>query len=89
MGSISRSLVSFAALLGTAPLAFAAPTERLNFIPRQASPGFSGCSYPSGWTSCNDENNRDCWVKDPSGKEYNIKTDYEDDTPTGKLLDLI
>lgn len=50
--------------------------------PRQASPGFA-CSYPSGWTSCNDADNRDCWVKAPDGTQYDINSDYETLTPSG------
>lgn len=51
-------------------------------MPRQASPGFK-CQYPAGWTSCNEPGKRDCWVKDPSGKIFNISTNYETETPTG------
>ncbi|KAF2875967.1 putative laccase precursor [Massariosphaeria phaeospora] len=51
-------------------------------MPRQASPGFQ-CTYPPNWESCNNANDRKCWVKDPSGKVYDIKTDYEDNVPEG------
>ncbi|KAF2469131.1 uncharacterized protein BDR25DRAFT_394500 [Lindgomyces ingoldianus] len=84
MGFISHSLNTLVVLVATTPFVSGRSLpQRHTFIPRQASPGFSGCSYPPGWQSCNDANNRGCWVKDPNGKQYNINTDYEDETPLG------
>jgi FtsP/CotA-like multicopper oxidase with cupredoxin domain len=33
---------------------------------------------------CNTAENRSCWVKDPSGFIFDIKTDYETKIPQGK-----
>ena len=35
------------------------------------------------WKPCNDENNRQCWLKGPNGQEYNITTNYELEPPQG------
>ncbi|KAF2186467.1 multicopper oxidase [Zopfia rhizophila CBS 207.26] len=84
MGFFSHSLATVALLFGSAPFTSGRSLpERHTFIPRQATPGFSGCSYPSGWQSCNSADNRGCWVRDPSGKEYNINSNYEADVPSG------
>lgn len=38
--------------------------------------------YPQ-WKPCNNENNRQCWLKGPDGQEYNISTNYELNMPQG------
>lgn len=48
--------------------------QKTPLYPHQASPGFQ-CLYPSGWTSCNGADSRDCWVKAPYGTQYDINTD--------------
>ncbi|KAJ4300009.1 hypothetical protein N0V90_005257 [Kalmusia sp. IMI 367209] len=79
MASLRRSLLSIAALCGAAAFVSASPVET-SFVPRQATTGFT-CSYP-GYTTCNTNKDRGCWVKKGS-KTYNIDTDYEDDFPVG------
>ena len=44
------------------------------------------CNYTKmspQWKPCNNENNRQCWLKGPNGQEYNITTDYELEPPHG------
>jgi hypothetical protein len=43
------------------------------------------CKYPvlKDWTNCSTPENRGCWLKGPSGKEFNINTDYENEYPEG------
>lgn len=72
-----RSILS-AALLGAAALVSAKPVE--SFVPRQSTTGFT-CSYP-GYTSCNTNKDRGCWVKKGS-KTYGLSTNYENDFPVG------
>lgn len=48
--------------------------QKTPLYPHQASPGFQ-CLYPSGWTSCNGADSRECWLKAPSGTQYDINTD--------------
>jgi len=79
MASFRHSFLS-ALLLGAAVFVSSSPVDT-SFMPRQASSGFSGCSYP-GYTNCNTKDNRGCWVKKGS-KTYSIDTDYEDDFPVG------
>ncbi|KAF2675871.1 multicopper oxidase [Lentithecium fluviatile CBS 122367] len=96
MGFSRRSLASFLALLGATPFVGASPVAsaslpRTEIAPRQASlppnefeprPGFK-CKAPEGWQFCNAADKRECWVRDKNGKEYNIKSDYEDEVPEG------
>jgi hypothetical protein len=46
------------------------------------------CEYPAlkGWSSCSTPEDRTCWLRNnQTGKEYNLKTNYEDtnETPFG------
>ncbi|KAL8704103.1 MAG: hypothetical protein Q9201_002737 [Fulgogasparrea decipioides] len=44
------------------------------------------CDYsPMGnqWQPCSTNHSRACWLAGPDGQEYNIKTDYETQIPTG------
>ncbi|RYO95793.1 hypothetical protein DL765_011755 [Monosporascus sp. GIB2] len=50
------------------------------------------CSYPEleakGWEFCNTEDSRDCWIRDPnenqpSSTQWDVRTNYEQDTPPG------
>lgn len=44
------------------------------------------CDYTamgSQWLACNTNKTRDCWLKGPAGKQFNITTDYELSTPIG------
>ncbi|KAI1825126.1 multicopper oxidase [Xylaria intraflava] len=50
------------------------------------------CEYPEleakGWELCNDEDSRDCWIRDPRASQpaftqFDIRTDYESATPKG------
>lgn len=44
------------------------------------------CKYPAlgkGWESCSTSSNRQCWLRGPDGKEFNITTDYENLWPEG------
>lgn len=79
MGSRLHYLVSIAALCSSFVLVQSNPVET-SFVPRQATKGFT-CSYP-GYTTCNSQNDRGCWVAKGS-KNYSIDTDYEDDFPVG------
>lgn len=36
-----------------------------------------------GWYECSTPENRECWLRHPDGREYNIHTDYENDAPIG------
>lgn len=43
------------------------------------------CEYPEmkGWQSCSTPENRECWLRHPDGREYNITTNYENEAPKG------
>jgi hypothetical protein len=43
------------------------------------------CDYSNmpGWYECSTPENRECWLRNPDGREYNIHTDYESDGPIG------
>lgn len=79
MDRIVRVLVCIVALCGRYAHVAASPLET-SFVPQQATAGFK-CSYP-GYTSCNSNKDRSCWVKKGS-KTYDIDTDYEDEFPVG------
>ncbi|KAF1978938.1 hypothetical protein BU23DRAFT_191023 [Bimuria novae-zelandiae CBS 107.79] len=79
MGRFLSALVRFAAFCCAAILVSAGPLKP-TVIPRPATAGFK-CSYP-GYTNCNTNRDRSCWVKKGS-KRYTIDTDYEDDFPVG------
>jgi hypothetical protein len=83
MGFLGHSLAAILVLAGVTPLVSGRSLPNTNtLVPRGSSPGFN-CVFPPNWKTCNDENNRDCWVIDPNGKRYDIKTDYEKDIPPG------
>ncbi|KAH7121144.1 multicopper oxidase [Dendryphion nanum] len=85
---ISRSFILSLSLLKTTTFVSGRALEPRqrgpNFIPRTVTTDFPGCEYPDGWVGCNTDSNRGCWVRDPTGKEYNITTDYETEWPIGK-----
>ena len=44
------------------------------------------CDYsPMGkeWVACSTNHSRACWIAGPAGEEYNIRTNYEEEFPTG------
>lgn len=44
------------------------------------------CKYPAlgdAWKSCSFPDDRQCWLKGPGGKQFNISTDYETSWPEG------
>ena len=44
------------------------------------------CNYTAmgkGWETCNHPGNRSCWLTGPNGQEYNVRTNYEINTPKG------
>ena len=43
------------------------------------------CDYSNmpGWYECSTPEDRECWLRHPDGREYNIYTDYENDAPIG------
>lgn len=43
------------------------------------------CDYRQmeGWRPCSSPSNRECWLRHPDGREYNILTNYEIDAPIG------
>lgn len=43
------------------------------------------CDYTQmkGWRPCSSPSNRECWLRHPDGREYNILTNYEIDAPIG------
>ena len=44
------------------------------------------CEYPTyghDWTDCSTSKDRTCWLRESTGKEFNIATDYETTWPTG------
>jgi Multicopper oxidase len=45
------------------------------------------CEYPEmkGWTECSSPGNRSCWLRGPSGEEFNIFTNYEIEAPIGRV----
>jgi len=85
MGILRHHLEAFILLLGISSFTSArtlgprvSPSattlQKTPLYPHQAYPGFQ-CIYPSGWTSCNGADSRDCWVKSPYGTQYDINTD--------------
>ncbi|KAG6356518.1 hypothetical protein INS49_015906 [Diaporthe citri] len=36
-----------------------------------------------GWRPCSTPSNRECWLRHPDGREFNIMTDYEHEAPIG------
>ncbi|KAI9658733.1 MAG: hypothetical protein M1821_002293 [Bathelium mastoideum] len=46
------------------------------------------CNYSvmgSQWRACNEPRSRGCWLRNDNGDEFNIKTNYESNTPIGVL----
>ncbi|ROV87902.1 hypothetical protein VMCG_10276 [Cytospora schulzeri] len=43
------------------------------------------CDYRKmkGWQPCSSPSNRECWLRHPDGREYNVMTNYEVDSPIG------
>lgn len=43
------------------------------------------CDYRAmkGWRPCSTPSNRECWLRHPDGREFNIMTDYENEAPIG------
>ena len=43
------------------------------------------CNYTKmvGWYECSTPTNRECWLRHPDGREFNIRTDYENKAPNG------
>ena len=43
------------------------------------------CDYRNmpGWYECSDPENRECWLRHPDGREFNMHTDYEKHAPLG------
>ena len=43
------------------------------------------CDYRAmkGWRPCSTPSNRECWLRHPDGREFNIMTDYEHEAPIG------
>lgn len=43
------------------------------------------CDYRAmkGWRPCSTPSNRECWLRHPDGREFNIMTDYEVEAPIG------
>lgn len=43
------------------------------------------CDYTAmaGWRPCSSPSNRECWLRHPDGREFNIMTDYEREAPIG------
>jgi hypothetical protein len=83
MHAFSHSLISLIALLGSTPLTSSLSVPKNEFVPRQASPEFK-CEYQAGWEMCNEQGNRQCWVRSPEGLEFNNSTNYEDFVPEGE-----
>lgn len=52
--------------------------------PQGPNSGFK-CDYSNmpGWFECSSPENRECWLRHPDGREYNIHTNYENDAPIG------
>ena len=43
------------------------------------------CDYSRmpGWYECSTPNNRECWLRHPDGREFDIRTNYENVAPNG------
>ena len=56
------------------------------FTPPGAPPGSDFlCDYRNmpGWFQCSTPENRECWLRHPDGREFNIHTNYETQFPIG------
>lgn len=57
------------------------------FRPPAANPGDPDfvCDYSAmkGWFPCSNSENRECWLRDRDGQEFNLHTDYEKFAPVG------